>query len=433
MQFSLGDMRAPLPREHPCPSEDGPDYALPSNCRIRPRPATPSSESSYGSMAEARIWDNPFADLESTGKDSLSASYESLTTSSYTSSWASLDDAFERNQTIVTDGKRAYTLLGRSGPANFHLAVVTPLVSLADSLDSVVLRDGESEPGFPRIVTIGAVPRHTLETNRTIWTQLEQEMDYLRRIGAMQPPSPFLLKVLSSFYDTRNVYFATAVCVVSFHDLLADAKMPLRTIDVVFFAAELLLAIEHLRKIGVVHSDITLRNIFIGLDGHLVLGKLTSLLSSEPVPTSRKNFPPHSQIEWDLWSYGKVLLDLFIMACEAPLKGYIGAQECSSLGLLEGLGVEAVGTNLDERGRDLVKQLLQPDPFERLSIKEIKSHELFANFDWAACEAKELCPPYRPAHPDLYTLLEPNLIPGEPVGAAQRVPELEQSFVFPLP
>ena len=52
--------------------------------------------------------------------------------------------------------------------------------------------------------------------------------------------------------------------------------------------------------------------------------------------------------------------------------------------------------NLNRDSRDLVKQILVPDPNMRIEIKAIKKHPFFNGIDWDKIYHKKVSPPYVP-------------------------------------
>lgn len=52
--------------------------------------------------------------------------------------------------------------------------------------------------------------------------------------------------------------------------------------------------------------------------------------------------------------------------------------------------------NLNRETKDLVKQILVPDPNMRIEIKAIKRHPFFGSIDWEKIQDRKISPPYVP-------------------------------------
>ncbi|KAL1924232.1 uncharacterized protein VTP21DRAFT_7267 [Calcarisporiella thermophila] len=181
------------------------------------------------------------------------------------------------------------------------------------------------------------------------------------------------------------------------------------------YAAEIVLGLEELHRLGVVYRDLKPENILIGEDGHLVLTDfgLSKKFSSEEMAAAGENDLKTStfcgtaeylapellraeeydfSVDW--WSLGTLLYEM--------LTGYTpfwaDTQQDMFTRVLED-DVE-FPADFDEDAADLIWGLLQRDPAKRLGSAEgaaaIKAHPYFASLDWEAVRAKRVAAPYVP-------------------------------------
>uniref|UniRef100_A0A8C2G5W5 non-specific serine/threonine protein kinase n=1 Tax=Cyprinus carpio TaxID=7962 RepID=A0A8C2G5W5_CYPCA len=120
--------------------------------------------------------------------------------------------------------------------------------------------------------------------------------------------------------------------------------------EVRIYVGEIILALEHLHKLGIVYRDIKLENILLDSDGHLVLT-----------------------------DFGLILMLLCFVHYMAPeiIRGKAG------------------------HGKDLLRKLLVKDPHKRLGsgprgAEEIKSHPFFKGLNWSDLAEKKVQSPFRP-------------------------------------
>lgn len=74
-----------------------------------------------------------------------------------------------------------------------------------------------------------------------------------------------------SFQDERHIYFGLPYCPKG--DLFTYATQANRLSPqlIRFYAAEIVLALEHLHSMGIIYRDLKLENILLDCDGHLLL------------------------------------------------------------------------------------------------------------------------------------------------------------------
>ena len=82
---------------------------------------------------------------------------------------------------------------------------------------------------------------------------------------------PFIVKLFSSFQTNSNLYYILEF--VPGGELLHHLKRFKRFKDdiAIFYAAEILIALEHLHQKDIIYRDLKPENVLIGFDGHIKL------------------------------------------------------------------------------------------------------------------------------------------------------------------
>ncbi|KAK9294783.1 hypothetical protein QLX08_010720 [Tetragonisca angustula] len=192
--------------------------------------------------------------------------------------------------------------------------------------------------------------------------------------------------------------------------------------EVRIYIGEVILALEHLHKLGIIYRDIKLENILLDREGHIVLTDFG--LSKEFLPHERdSNARAYSfcgtieymapevvrggstghDIAVDWWSVGVLTYELLTGASPFTLEGEKNAQQDISRRILK--NDPPIPSHLSPIVRDFIRRLLVKDPRQRLGggpgdAKELKEHAFFkkapAPFSWQALERREIRPPFVP-------------------------------------
>eukprot|EP00163_Fabomonas_tropica_P028948 TRINITY_DN602_c0_g1_i17.p1 TRINITY_DN602_c0_g1~~TRINITY_DN602_c0_g1_i17.p1 ORF type:complete len:958 (+),score=220.28 TRINITY_DN602_c0_g1_i17:1091-3964(+) len=238
--------------------------------------------------------------------------------------------------------------------------------------------------------------------------------------------SPFLCKLYQSFQTKSNLYLVMEY--VDGGDLLGYLqRSPDGVIDeseAVTIFAELVLAIAHLHKCGIVHRDIKPANVLLTSAGHVKLtdfglsryledpGNKGSVVAPNEVPEELKRAPPVSAKHGA--TYSMVGTPEYIAPEILSGDGYDYSVDWWALGVLlyecligfppfyhEDSGVllsHIVHNNLLEPSalssgvvsrdaRNLIEGLMERDPHYRMSIQDIKNHSWFTFVDWNQLES----------------------------------------------
>ena len=181
-----------------------------------------------------------------------------------------------------------------------------------------------------------------------------------------------------------------------------------------FYAAEVVLVLEHLHSRDVVYRDLKPENILLGADGHIVMtdfglsklgitsvggtgsGQATGTFCGTPeylAPEILTGTAHGTGVDW--WSVGIMLYEMIVGASpfysdnrkqlyENCLKGRLSFPE-----------------DMPPHSEDILRGLLTADPTKRLGCREtgaseIKDHPFFASIDWKELYNKALDPPFIP-------------------------------------
>lgn len=216
---------------------------------------------------------------------------------------------------------------------------------------------------------------------------------------------PFIVKMACTFQDAFNLYIVMEyVCGGELFSLLRRVRT-LPPFVAQFYAAQIVLAIEHLHSQNIVYRDLKPENILIDKDGYV---KMTDFGFAKVVP----------EATWTL--------------CGTP--DYLAPEVVQSLGYGKAVDWYAIGiliyemligsppfynennrvlydniihkkayfpSGFDWVAQDLIERLLEKDPHKRLGAfaggaADIKAHPWFRDVNWEQLEARQLRPPFKP-------------------------------------
>ncbi|KAK2582151.1 hypothetical protein KPH14_004511 [Odynerus spinipes] len=192
--------------------------------------------------------------------------------------------------------------------------------------------------------------------------------------------------------------------------------------EVRIYIGEVILALEHLHKLGIIYRDIKLENILLDREGHIVLTDFG--LSKEFLPHERdSNARAYSfcgtieymapevvrggsaghDIAVDWWSVGVLTYELLTGASPFTVEGEKNTQQEISRRILK--TEPPIPSHLNPTVRNFISRLLVKDPRQRLGggprdAKELKEHPFFRKapppFSWEALEKRQITPPFVP-------------------------------------
>jgi len=179
-----------------------------------------------------------------------------------------------------------------------------------------------------------------------------------------------------------------------------------------FYAAEILLAIEHLHKHDIIYRDLKPENVVLNKEGHVVLTDFglakTSISNATPTYTfcgTPEYLAPeilkgqgHAKAV-DYWSLGVLLYEMLV---GLPPFYSENINEMYELILKAPLKFPNF---VPMEAQSLLRGLLEREEFKRLGAgptdgAEIRAHPFFSNIDWDKLYRKEIQPPFIPSFKD---------------------------------
>ncbi|TNV87193.1 hypothetical protein FGO68_gene10851 [Halteria grandinella] len=272
---------------------------------------------------------------------------------------------------------------------------------------------GKSQKGNSMIETTKPVPQHfamkvikkrrMFEKNQV--HHLHQERKILTEIR-----HPFLVQMHYAFQTPERLYFVLDF--LNGGDLFYHMrkKTRLNEKEARFYAAELILALEHLHNLGFIYRDLKPENILLDSDGHIKLadfglskhiGNQGETLTNSFCGTPQYLAPEvifkkgyNRMVDW--WGLGILIHEMVVGS--PPYADASAQVVIKDIIRIKYKAPDWLSTNL----KKLLYALLKKDPAQRLGslgqggVESIKQHPFFADIDWEKVKNKEYKPPIRP-------------------------------------
>eukprot|EP01006_Ploeotia_vitrea_P047889 TRINITY_DN67174_c5_g3_i1.p1 TRINITY_DN67174_c5_g3~~TRINITY_DN67174_c5_g3_i1.p1 ORF type:complete len:650 (+),score=379.44 TRINITY_DN67174_c5_g3_i1:134-2083(+) len=237
-------------------------------------------------------------------------------------------------------------------------------------------------------------------------TNIMEERDVLTMVS-----SPFVTNLKYALQDENTLYLIMDLMLggdLKFH-LINAGRFSLERAR--FYAAEVLLGLEHLHSLNIIYRDLKLENVLLDHEGHCRVSDLGLAVVTKSKIKGYAGTPGYTAPEMirnrpygpeaDLFSFGVLL---YRMLCGSkPFKGKIDRDLDKAVVELEPKFPRNIFT---PEATDLLKGVLQKRPENRLGagpdgIQDIKDHPFFAVIDWGLLEAGYLEPPFKPNKMDV--------------------------------
>lgn len=182
------------------------------------------------------------------------------------------------------------------------------------------------------------------------------------------------------------------------------------------YVGEIILALEHLHKLGIIYRDIKLENVLLDSDGHIVLTDFGLSKEFSCNETDLRTFSFCGTIEYmapevvrggpsghdfavDWWSVGVLTYELLTGASPFTVEGERNTQSEISRRILK--SHPPIPDFLSSPVQDFIRKLLVKDPRKRLGgglgdATELKSHPFFKDINWKLLSEKKVAAPFVP-------------------------------------
>ena len=216
---------------------------------------------------------------------------------------------------------------------------------------------------------------------------------------------PFIMKLDYAFQTKQSLYFITQFMYggeLNYH-IYAEKNSYFSEEKTKFYAAEIILGLEHLHENNCIYRDLKPENVLIDKTGHIKLTDfgLSKLCENFPCKTNSLCGTPEYLapeilfekdygIEVDWWSLGVIIYEM--------LSGYLPFRIIPEEKITKNVYKKKIKifNHFSHNAKDLVKKLLEYNPKRRLGFKQIITHPFFKDIDWNKLEKKEFIPPFLP-------------------------------------
>lgn len=257
-------------------------------------------------------------------------------------------------------------------------------------------------PDKNKIYAMKVLKKATIVRNKKDIVHTKAERNILEEVK-----SPFIVDLVYAFQTNGKLYLIMEYLSGGELFTYLDREGMFTENSAIFYASELILAIQHLHSLGIIYRDLKPENIMLNALGHVVLTDFG--LSKESISEGQTHtfcgtieyMAPEilsreghgKAVDW--WSLGALTFDM--LTGTPPFSGsnrkktmekILAAQlKCPPY-----MSIEA---------KDLLKKLMTRDPLERLGAgpdeaEAIKRHPLFRKLDWNEVQARRTQPPFLP-------------------------------------
>ncbi|KAF0719309.1 Aste57867_1122 [Aphanomyces stellatus] len=220
---------------------------------------------------------------------------------------------------------------------------------------------------------------------------------------------PFIVTLRVAFQTRERLFMVSDFCVggeIFFHlkKFRAFSETMVR-----FYAAELVAALGHLHSKHIVYRDLKPENVLLDADGHVritdfglakrhvhaLTGARTfcgtpEYLAPEMLVARKRKGVYGYAVDW--WSLGTLLYEM--LTGWPPFFDKDVQKMCDNI-LHQPLAFPS-RFGLSAHAKSLIRGLLERDPAKRLDEAGLRAHPFFGPIDWAALEAKQVRPPFKP-------------------------------------
>jgi len=248
---------------------------------------------------------------------------------------------------------------------------------------------------------------------------VQGEFEILKKLG--EYPSPFCVSLSYAFMTSSDMYFGLPLCTggdLLYHIHSQGSGYGIERAK--FFAAEVLVGIQHMHNLGIIYRDLKPENVLLTEKGHTKISDmgLAVLCSFNPFTRRKKQlkgragtpgyWPPEMikgdgyAFDCDYWSFGTMLYELIVGVCPFS-ESHSKCKDRNDATLNYVLQFPELGdsTPFPEHAQSLIESLLNRDRSKRLGIQPytpelLKCHPFFNGIDWALLETGNCTTPWAP-------------------------------------
>ncbi|XP_067007640.1 ribosomal protein S6 kinase alpha-5 [Anabrus simplex] len=317
-----------------------------------------------------------------------------------------LENSCER--ATVPDSRMNLTGVGRVDMSNFELLKV--LGTGAYGKVFLVRKRGGVDDG--RLYAMKVLKKATIVQKKKTTEHTKTERQVLEAVRQ----SPFLVTLHYAFQTDAKLHLILDY--VSGGELFTHLYQRERftEAEVRIYIGEIILALEHLHKLGIIYRDIKLENILLDRQGHIVLTDFGLSKEFLPHEKDQRAYSFCGTIEYmapevvrggntghdiavDWWSVGVLTYELLTGASPFTVEGERNGQQEISRRILK--TNPPIPDELSPEVSDFISKLLVKDPRKRLGggagdAEELKSHPFFNGTNWADLAQKAIPAPFVP-------------------------------------